>query len=116
MADPPLLQAIACDAILGKVKLIAEAWDAGGLYQVGSFPSWNRWSEWNGRYRDDIRQFLKGTDGMAGTAITRITGSKIFIRSTAETVHPLILSPVMMDLHCMICMPIIRSTMRKRLE
>ena len=76
MADPPLLQAIACDAILGKVKLIAEAWDAGGLYQVGSFPSWNRWSEWNGRYRDDIRQFLKGTDGMAGTAITRITGSK----------------------------------------
>lgn len=90
MADPPLLQAIACDAILGKVKLIAEAWDAGGLYQVGSFPSWNRWSEWNGRYRDDIRQFLKGTDGMAGTAITRITGSKIFIRSTAETVHPLI--------------------------
>ena len=52
MADPPLLQAIACDAILGKVKLIAEAWDAGGLYQVGSFPSWNRWAEWNGRYRE----------------------------------------------------------------
>lgn len=76
MADPPLLQEIACDAILGKVKLIAEAWDAGGLYQVGSFPSWSRWSEWNGRYRDDMRRFLKGDEGMAGTAITRITGSK----------------------------------------
>lgn len=76
MAYPPILQSIACDAILGKVKLIAEAWDAGGLYQVGSFPSWNRWSEWNGKYRDDMRRFLKGDEGMAGTAITRITGSR----------------------------------------
>ena len=76
MADPPLLQAIACDPILGKVKLIAEAWDAAGLYQVGNFPSWRRWSEWNGRYRDDMRRFLKGDEGMAGIAITRITGSK----------------------------------------
>lgn len=75
MQNPPLLQSIACDAILGKVKLIAEAWDAGGLYQVGSFPSWSRWAEWNGRYRDDMRRFLKGDGGMAGTAITRITGS-----------------------------------------
>ena len=50
--------------------------DAGGLYQVGSFPSWNRWAEWNGRYRDDMRRFLKGDGGMAGTAITRITGSR----------------------------------------
>lgn len=76
MADPPILQEIANDPILGKVKLIAEAWDAAGLYQVGSFPAFNRWSEWNGRYRDDIRRFLKGDGGMAGTAITRITGSK----------------------------------------
>ena len=76
MADPPLLQEIACDAVLGKVKLIAEAWDAGGLYQVGSFPSFSRWAEWNGRYRDDIRRFLKGDEGMAGAAIMRITGSK----------------------------------------
>ncbi|MBD5556779.1 MAG: glycogen debranching enzyme [Roseburia sp.] len=76
MSDPPLLRAIACDAMLGKTKLIAEAWDAGGLYQVGSFPSWSRWAEWNGRYRDDIRRFLKGDGGMAGTAITRITGSR----------------------------------------
>ena len=58
------------------MKLIAEAWDAGGLYQVGSFPSWNRCAEWNGRYRDDMRSFLKGDDGMAGNAITRITGSR----------------------------------------
>ena len=57
------------------MKLIAEAWDAGGLYQVGSFPSWNRWAEWNGRYRDDMRSFLKGDSGVAGRAITRITGS-----------------------------------------
>lgn len=76
MADPPILQEIANDPILGKVKLIAEAWDAAGLYQVGSFPAFNRWSEWNGRYRDDMRRFLKGDSGMAGTAITRITGSK----------------------------------------
>lgn len=76
MADPPILQEIANDPILGKVKLIAEAWDAAGLYQVGSFPAFNRWSEWNGRYRDDIRRFLKGDGGMAATAITRITGSK----------------------------------------
>lgn len=76
MSDPPILQEIACDPIIGNSKLIAEAWDAAGLYQVGSFPAFRRWSEWNGRYRDDMRRFLKGDEGMAGTAITRITGSK----------------------------------------
>ena len=76
MANPPILESLAFDPELGKMKLIAEAWDAGGLYQVGSFPSWNRWAEWNGRYRDDMRSFLKGDDGMAGNAITRITGSR----------------------------------------
>lgn len=76
MANPPILESLAFDPVLGKMKLIAEAWDAGGLYQVGSFPSWNRWAEWNGRYRDDMRSFLKGDDGMAGNAITRITGSR----------------------------------------
>lgn len=76
MANPPILESLAFDPVLGKMKLIAEAWDAGGLYQVGSFPSWNRWAEWNGRYRDDMRSFLKGDDGMAGKAITRITGSR----------------------------------------
>ena len=76
MANPPILESLAFDPVLGKMKLIAEAWDAGGLYQVGRFPSWNRWAEWNGRYRDDMRSFLKGDDGMAGNAITRITGSR----------------------------------------
>lgn len=76
MANPPILESLAFDPVLGKMKLIAEAWDAGGLYQVGSFPSWNRLAEWNGRYRDDMRSFLKGDDGMAGNAITRITGSR----------------------------------------
>ncbi len=75
MSKPPLLQSLAFDPILGNVKLIAEAWDAGGLYQVGSFPSWNRWAEWNGRYRDDMRSYLKGDYGMSRTAANRITGS-----------------------------------------
>ncbi|WP_295154703.1 glycogen-debranching protein [uncultured Ruminococcus sp.] len=75
MENPPLLKTIAYDPILSGCKLIAEAWDAGGLYQVGSFPSWNRWAEWNGRFRDDLRCFLKGDNGMAWAAIQRITGS-----------------------------------------
>lgn len=75
LSQPPLLRSLAFDSILGNVKLIAEAWDAGGLYQVGSFPSWKRWAEWNGRYRDDIRRFLKGDDFLAQTAAARITGS-----------------------------------------
>lgn len=76
MSKPPLLQSLAFDPILGNVKLIAEAWDAGGLYQVGNFPSWNRWLEWNGKYRDDMRAFLKGDCGKAGAAVTRIFGSE----------------------------------------
>lgn len=75
LSQPPLLRSLAFDSILGNVKLIAEAWDAGGLYQVGSFPSWKRWAEWNGRYRDDMRRFLKGDDLLAQTATARITGS-----------------------------------------
>jgi glycogen operon protein len=75
MSKPPLLQSLAYDPILGKVKLIAEAWDAGGLYQVGTFPSWNRWAEWNGRYRDDMRSFLKGDQGKASDAARRMMGS-----------------------------------------
>lgn len=76
MSKPPLLQTLAFDPILGGVKLIAEAWDADGLYQVGTFPSWNRWAEWNGRYRDDMRRYLKGDGGMAQTAALRIAGSR----------------------------------------
>ncbi len=75
MSKPPLLESLAFDPILGKVKLIAEAWDAGGMYQVGTFPSWNRWMEWNGKYRDDLRSFLKGDNGKEQAAANRITGS-----------------------------------------
>lgn len=75
MSSPPLLQQLAFDPILGNVKLIAEAWDAGGLYQVGTFPAWNRWSEWNGKYRDDMRNYLKGDLGLSHIAAQRITGS-----------------------------------------
>lgn len=75
LSEPPLLESLAFDPILGRVKLIAEAWDAGGMYQVGSFPSWNRWAEWNGKYRDDLRRFLKGDDRLAHAAIQRICGS-----------------------------------------
>ena len=75
MEAPPLLQRLAFDPILGDVKLIAEAWDAGGMYQVGSFPSWGRWAEWNGRYRDSIRSFLKGEYWAAPEAVSRICGS-----------------------------------------
>lgn len=76
MDKPPLLKSLAFDPILGGVKLIAEAWDAGGLYQVGSFPSWNRWAEWNGKYRDDLRRFLKGDGNLAWAATQRLAGSK----------------------------------------
>ena len=75
MNQPPLLRNLAEDPILKDVKLIAEAWDAGGLYQVGSFPAFRRWSEWNGRYRDDVREYLKGGLWAAGAALQRIAGS-----------------------------------------
>ena len=75
LSKPPLLESLAYDPILGSVKLIAEAWDAGGLYQVGTFPSWNRWIEWNGKYRDDLRRFLKGDENHTNAALLRICGS-----------------------------------------
>ncbi len=74
LANPPLLEILAFDPILAKCKLIAEAWDAGGLYQVGSFPAFGRWAEWNGKYRDSIRKFLKG-DGSVGEMAQRLQGS-----------------------------------------
>jgi glycogen operon protein len=73
--NPPLLEALAADPVLGRTKLIAEAWDAGGLYQVGSFPSYGRWAEWNGRYRDCLRKFLKGDFGQVSEVANRILGS-----------------------------------------
>ena len=75
MNQPPLLKNLAEDPILRNVKLIAEAWDAGGLYQVGSFPAFTRWAEWNGKYRDDMRSFLKGDYWFAQAAASRLTGS-----------------------------------------
>ncbi|MGB3405511.1 MAG: glycogen debranching protein GlgX [Microcoleaceae cyanobacterium] len=74
LANPPLLEALAFDPILAKCKLIAEAWDAGGLYQVGSFPAYGRWAEWNGKYRDAIRKFIKG-DCTVGEMAQRLQGS-----------------------------------------
>lgn len=75
MTNAPLLKQLALDPILSNTKLIAEAWDAGGLYQVGTFPSWNRWAEWNGKYRDCLRSYLKGDIWAAPEAVLRIQGS-----------------------------------------
>ncbi|OUD14452.1 glycogen debranching protein GlgX [Thioflexithrix psekupsensis] len=72
---PPLIQRIAQDPILAQTKLIAEAWDAAGLYQVGQFPCPQRWAEWNGRFRDDIRRFLKGDGGQIMGLKNRLMGS-----------------------------------------
>lgn len=75
MNNPPLLKSLAYDPVLGNVKLIAEAWDAGGMYQVGRFPASKRWAEWNGRYRDSLRSYLKGDYWEAWNAAWSISGS-----------------------------------------
>ena len=75
LANPPLLEAIAGDPVLANTKLIAEAWDAAGLYQVGTFPNWGRWAEWNGKFRDDVRRFVKGDANMVPLVATRMAGS-----------------------------------------
>ena len=75
LEDPPVLRAISNDPILRNVKLIAEAWDAGGLYQVGTFPHYGVWAEWNGKFRDDVRNFIKGSDGFVGAMASRLCGS-----------------------------------------
>ena len=75
MNNPPLLESLAYDPVLSNVKLIAEAWDAGGMYQVGSFPANRRWAEWNGRYRDAVRSFLKGDCWESWNAARSISGS-----------------------------------------
>jgi glycogen operon protein len=72
--NPPVLWDIESDPALAGVKLIAEAWDAAGLYQVGSFVG-DSWKEWNGRFRDDVRSFLRGDDGMVSKVVTRLVGS-----------------------------------------
>jgi glycogen operon protein len=74
LAQPPLIYGITLLEPLVDTKVIAEAWDAAGLYQVGDFPGF-RWSEWNGRYRDDIRRFVTGEPGLIGSVATRLAGS-----------------------------------------
>ncbi|GAB4816893.1 hypothetical protein N2152v2_003939 [Parachlorella kessleri] len=90
LADPPLIRAISKDPVLSKVKLIAEPWDI-GMYQVGSFPNWDVWAEWNGKFRDDVRRFIRwveqqqhdegqeiqsvGDQGMKSGFATRLAGS-----------------------------------------
>ncbi|MDO5134176.1 MAG: alpha-amylase family glycosyl hydrolase [Eubacteriales bacterium] len=75
MQSPPLLESLAHDPILSRAKLIAEAWDAAGLYQVGSFPAPDRWAEWNGRFRDCVRRFIKGDASAGPELIQRVQGS-----------------------------------------
>ena len=75
MNNPPLLKSLAYDPLLSNVKLIAEAWDAGGMYQVGRFPANKRWAEWNGRYRDSLRSYLKGDFWASWDAALSISGS-----------------------------------------
>jgi isoamylase/glycogen operon protein len=77
LATPPLIQMINSDPVLVEVKLIAEAWDAGGLYQVGHFPCADgRWGEWNGKYRDVVRRFIKGTEGQTADFAKAMSGSQ----------------------------------------
>jgi len=75
LSNPPMVEMIAEDPILAHTKIIAEAWDAAGLYQVGSFSTSGRWAEWNGKYRDDVRAFMCGHEGMVPSLATRIAGS-----------------------------------------
>lgn len=87
MEDPPVLERIAEDPVLRNTKIIAEAWDAGGAYQVGWFPG-GRWAEWNDRYRDDIRRFWRGDDFLANAAATRLTGSSdLYLRDGRKPFH-----------------------------
>src|SRR5436190_1467129 len=74
MASPPILWDIESDPVLANAKLIAEAWDAAGLYQVGTFVG-DSWTEWNGQFRDDVRAFLKGDNGTVRSLAFRLTGS-----------------------------------------
>jgi glycogen operon protein len=87
LENPPVIEGIAEDPILRHTKIIAEAWDAGGAYQVGSFPG-GRWAEWNDRYRDDVRRFWRGDHGGARALATRITGSSdLYLRDGRKPFH-----------------------------
>jgi glycogen operon protein len=86
LIEPPVVEMIAEDGVLADTKLIAEPWDAAGLYQVGRFPFGRRWSEWNGRYRDDVRRFWRGEPGFAGQLATRLCGSSDLYEASGR--HP----------------------------
>lgn len=88
LANPPLLEELANEPVLAHTKLIAEAWDAAGLYQVGTFPSWGRWAEWNGHFRDDVRRFFRGDNGTVSAFATRLMGSPdLYFTSAREPYH-----------------------------
>lgn len=76
MDRPPVVERISKDPTMRDVKLIAEPWDCGGMYQVGSFPHYGTWAEWNGKFRDCVRRFIKGDDGMISEFATRVCGSE----------------------------------------
>ncbi len=84
LSNPPILERIVSDPCLADVKLIAEAWDAGGLYQVGHFPAYGRWAEWNGKFRDDVRCFVKGDRGMVPQLAARLIGSPDLYQTSAR--------------------------------
>jgi glycogen operon protein len=86
LVEPPVVESIAEDGVLADTKLIAEPWDAAGLYQVGQFPFGRRWSEWNGRYRDDVRCFWRGDPGLTALLATRLSGSADLYEPTGR--HP----------------------------
>jgi len=87
LMEPPVVEMIAEDGLLANTKLIAEPWDAAGVYQVGHFPFGRRWSEWNGRYRDDVRRFWRGEPGFAGALATRICGSADLYEASGRRPH-----------------------------
>ena len=87
LSNPPVVEMIAEDPVLANTKVIAEAWDAAGLYQVGSFSTHRRWAEWNGRFRDDIRSFMCGKEGMVSALATRLAGSSDLYKWSARTPH-----------------------------
>src|SRR5262249_27430887 len=75
LEDPPLIQHIAEHPALAGTKLIAEAWDAAGLTQLGKFPAWGRWAELNGQFRDDVRRFIRSEANTTSSVAKRICGS-----------------------------------------
>jgi isoamylase len=87
IADPPLIRAIAADPVLSSKLLISEPWDCAGLYQVGSFPNYGVWGEWNGRFRDDVRRFVRGDPGLKPALATRLAGSADLYASRGVPPH-----------------------------